>query len=58
MMPGAMMTKTRKARRVTRDDLYAMVWRLPMSRLATEFGISGNGLAKICVSIGTQTGPL
>jgi hypothetical protein len=43
-----MMAETPKARRVTRDDLYAMVWSQPMSRLATEFGISGNGLAKIC----------
>lgn len=36
------------ARRVTRDELYVMVWRTPMSRLAEEFGITGNGLAKIC----------
>jgi hypothetical protein len=36
------------ARRVTREELYALVWQRPMSRLAEEFGISGNGLAKIC----------
>ncbi|MBN9304806.1 MAG: hypothetical protein BGO82_11135 [Devosia sp. 67-54] len=36
------------AKRVTRDELYALVWQKPMSRLAEEFGISGNGLAKIC----------
>lgn len=35
-------------RRVSRDELYALVWKTPMSRLATEFGITGNGLAKIC----------
>ena len=34
--------------RVTRDKLYAQVWNTPMSRLAAEYGISGNGLAKIC----------
>jgi hypothetical protein len=36
------------ARRVTRDELYALVWGKPMSRLAEEFGITGNGLAKVC----------
>lgn len=34
--------------RISRDDLYALVWKSPMSRLASEFGITGNGLAKIC----------
>lgn len=33
---------------VTRQELYAQVWRTPMARLASEYGISGNGLAKIC----------
>jgi hypothetical protein len=37
-----------QARRVSREELFAMVWQKPMSRLAEEFGISGNGLAKIC----------
>jgi hypothetical protein len=32
---------------LTRDELYALVWQMPMSRLATDYGISGNGLAKI-----------
>lgn len=32
----------------TREDLYSAVWATPMSRLAEEYGISGNGLAKIC----------
>jgi len=36
------------ARRVPREELYALVWATPMSRLAEEFGISGNGLAKVC----------
>lgn len=33
---------------MTREDLYDAVWTTPMSRLAEEYGISGNGLAKIC----------
>jgi hypothetical protein len=36
------------ARRVTREELYEMVWQRPMIRLAEEFGITGNGLAKVC----------
>lgn len=36
------------ARRVTREELYRMVWDKPMIRLAEEFGITGNGLAKVC----------
>ena len=35
-------------RRVTREELYQMVWQKPLSRLAGEFGISGGGLASIC----------
>ena len=33
---------------VTRDHLYRQVWATPMSKLALHYGISGNGLAKIC----------
>lgn len=33
---------------LTRDELYKLVWETPMSRLASGFGLSGNGLAKIC----------
>ena len=36
------------ARHVTREELYRMVWDKPMIRLAEEFGITGNGLAKVC----------
>lgn len=35
-------------REVSREELYRQVWQTPMSRLALEYGISGNGLAKIC----------
>ncbi|WP_244608117.1 hypothetical protein [Bradyrhizobium algeriense] len=37
-----------RARRMTREELHRIVWERPMSRLAEEFGISGNGLAKVC----------
>lgn len=33
---------------LTRDELYTVVWQTPMSRLAEQYGISDNGLAKIC----------
>lgn len=32
----------------TREELYTAVWTTPMSRLAEHYGISGNGLAKMC----------
>ncbi len=35
-------------RRVSREELYALVWQKPMSHLAVEYGVSGRGLAKIC----------
>jgi hypothetical protein len=34
--------------RVTREELYRQVWETPIRRLAVQYGISGNGLAKIC----------
>src|SRR5690349_20673679 len=33
---------------ISREQLYKQVWETPMSRLAADYGISGNGLAKIC----------
>lgn len=33
---------------VSREQLYALVWETPMSRLSEQFWLSGNGLAKIC----------
>jgi len=33
---------------MTREELYGAVWTTPLSRLAEDYGISGNGLAKIC----------
>ncbi len=34
--------------RVSREELYRQVWQSPMSKLAGKYGITGNGLAKIC----------
>ena len=34
--------------RLSRKELYDRVWSIPMFRLATEWGLSGNGLAKAC----------
>jgi len=36
------------ANKLSREELYQKVWATPIERLATEFGISGVGLAKIC----------
>ena len=33
---------------LTRQQLYDQVWTTPMSRLGARYGISGNGLAKVC----------
>jgi len=33
---------------ITREELYRQVWETPMSRLGEQYGISGNGLKKIC----------
>lgn len=37
-----------KSYRLTRNQLYDLVWSRPLSALAVEFGISANALAKIC----------
>ncbi len=34
--------------KVSREELYVLVWATPMIRLGEQFGLSGNGLAKIC----------
>ena len=34
--------------RFSREELYALVWSKPMTKLAKEFGFSDNGLRKIC----------
>ena len=37
-----------KAAIVNREDLYQQVWEKPMFQLGAHYGISGNGLKKIC----------
>lgn len=37
-----------KTATLTREELYTLVWTTPMSRLAPQFGLSDQGLAKIC----------
>jgi hypothetical protein len=34
--------------KLTREDLYRQVWETPLQHLAAQYGITGNGLAKIC----------
>ncbi len=34
--------------KLTREELYRQVWETPMQHLAAQYGITGNGLAKIC----------
>ncbi len=38
----------RKPIDVTREELYRQVWETPMTKLAATYGLSGNGIAKIC----------
>jgi hypothetical protein len=33
--------------KLTRDQLYALVWQSPVATLAKQFGVSGRGLGKI-----------
>lgn len=35
-------------RTITRDELYALVWSEPLANVAARFGLSANGIAKIC----------
>jgi hypothetical protein len=42
---------------ITREELYRQVWATPMSRLGMQYGISGNGLKKICVRLNVPYPP-
>ncbi|MFN3958981.1 MAG: hypothetical protein ACK4NP_03610 [Parvularculaceae bacterium] len=42
----------------TREQLYALVWETPISRLAKSFGLSNVGLRKICERHNIPTTPL
>ena len=47
----------KKPANITREELYRQVWATPMSRLGTQYGISGNGLKKICVRLNVPYPP-
>lgn len=38
----------RQEKLITREELYKQVWETPMSRLGKEYGLTDNGLRKIC----------
>lgn len=38
-------------RRLSREELYTLVWKTPISRLARDFGIFDRGLSKTCVLV-------
>jgi hypothetical protein len=44
--------------RLSREELYALVWKIPINRLAKEFGITGTGLVKICDRLEVPYPPL
>jgi hypothetical protein len=46
------------SRVLTREELYALVWETPLSRLSKQFGLSDVGLRKICVKHNIPTPPL
>lgn len=52
-----MMEKQRGPVTVSREELFQQVWETPMSRLAQTYGITGNGLAKICDRLGVPYPP-
>lgn len=43
---------------ISRQDLYERVWKTPLRKLATEFGISDVGLAKACRRHAVPTPPM
>ena len=45
-------------RMMSREELYDLVWKTPMSRLAPTFGLSDVGLRKVCKRHGIPTPPL
>ncbi|WP_143277488.1 cell envelope integrity protein TolA [Bordetella genomosp. 9] len=46
-----------KDRVIARQELYEQVWTTPMSRLCVEYGLSDNGLRKICKALSVPTPP-
>lgn len=42
---------------IRRADLYRQVWKTPLTKLCQEYGLSDNGLRKICRSLSVPTPP-
>ena len=42
---------------LSRDELYSQIWTTPMIRLATQYGITGTRLAKICARLNVPCPP-
>ncbi len=40
--------RTQDQKRLTRQELYSLVWSMPMTQLAKQFKLSDNGIRKIC----------
>jgi len=47
--------RDQKSKLVTREDLYLQVWETPISKLATQYGITDRGLSKICKRLNVPT---
>lgn len=43
---------------IKREELYSRVWQIAMTKLAEEYGISGNGLKKICIKLSVPFPPI
>lgn len=42
---------------IERNELYRQVWKTPMTKLCQEYGLSDNGLRKICKALSVPTPP-
>jgi hypothetical protein len=51
------MKKQQAPRKISRPELYDLVWKTPMKNLSTEFGVSDVGLAKLCRRSGIPLPP-
>jgi hypothetical protein len=43
---------------IKRKELYNKVWQIAMTKLAKEYGLSGNGLKKICIKLNVPFPPI
>lgn len=43
---------------IEREELYRQVWTVPMTKLCREYGLSDNGLRKICKALTVPTPPV